>query len=131
MTSKRASRHLCDASQPTFSAERMTTPYERARAVLQTRVFLQELCSEDSASRLPADVQHSAERLLRHYPGSGDVAVIAELLPSTFALTRDLPPIESERQYWWRVLRRALLFSVAFSAMLCGWLWLVARSGHA
>ena len=130
MTSKRASRHLCDASQPTFSAERMTTPYERARAVLQTRVFLQELCSEDSASRLPADVRHSAERLLRHYPGSGDVAVIAELLPSTFALARDPPPIESERRYWRRMLSRALLFSVAFSGMLCGWVWLAVHFGH-
>jgi len=108
----------------------MTTPFERARAVLQTKSFLQDLYDGEASARVPADVRRGAETLLRHYPGSGDVAAIAELLPSTFAVARDSPPIESERRYWRRVLRRALLFSVAFCGMLCGWVWLAAHSGR-
>jgi len=106
----------------------MTTPYERARAVLQTRLFLLDLYEGDASASVPADVRRNAETLLRHYPGSGDVAVIAELLPSTFALSRDLPTEPaSERRYWWRVLSRAILFSVALGGGLYGLVRLAAH----
>lgn len=108
----------------------MTTPYERARAVLKTRVFLQELCSEQDTPDVPESVQREARALLRHYPEPMYIASIAELDPSIFEMRREPPPTESERRYWWRVISRGLLFSLAFFAILCGWVWLAVRYNH-
>jgi hypothetical protein len=66
----------------------MTTPYERARAVLQTRTFLEEPVKGFASARLPDDVRRAAETLLRHYPDAGQVAEMAELLPASFAVKR-------------------------------------------
>lgn len=105
----------------------MTTPHERARAVLKTRLFLLRL--SDDQDVLEA-VRFEAEALLRHYPDSGHMAVMAELLPSAFEVRREQPPTEYERRYLWRVFSRGLLFSIALSASLYGLGWLVIRYNH-
>lgn len=43
----------------------MTLPYERTRAVVQTRGFLNELRVDTS---VPEPIRQEARRLLRHYP---------------------------------------------------------------
>ncbi|MBR8142747.1 hypothetical protein NUV26_13560 [Burkholderia pseudomultivorans] len=58
----------------------MTTAYERTRAVVETRKFLQMLASVDGASN-DARVQSVAARLLRHYPLDIDLELSAAALP--------------------------------------------------
>lgn len=46
----------------------MTTPHERARSFMQTRMFLLALCSSQSTAGGPADFRREALRLLTHFP---------------------------------------------------------------
>lgn len=46
----------------------MTTPHERTRSVIQTRLFLEALCATDHAADVSEEVRREALRLLRHYP---------------------------------------------------------------
>ncbi len=48
----------------------MTLPYERTRAVIETREFLRLLLGN---RRVPASVRSEAKWLLRHYPSSNEV----------------------------------------------------------
>ncbi|WP_341866407.1 BPSL0761 family protein [Burkholderia puraquae] len=62
----------------------MTTPYERTKAVIETRELLKLLAScDDLASR--SAVQAIAVRLLRHYPLDVDLGVSAAALPGLWA----------------------------------------------
>lgn len=60
----------------------MTTPYERTRALVQTKQFLHELCSLDDA--IPLSMLRAAEELLRHYPTLADIEVAHKSNPDTF-----------------------------------------------
>jgi hypothetical protein len=53
----------------------MTTPDERTRAIVQTRVFLRELITSELTPGVPDDVREEACRLLRHYPLPGDMNI--------------------------------------------------------
>lgn len=48
----------------------MTLPYERTRAVVQTREFLVELSRNTD---LAEAIRNEAKRLLRHFPSKADV----------------------------------------------------------
>lgn len=48
----------------------MTLPYERSRAVIETREFLTQLLGN---RRVPAPVRSEAKWLLRHYPSTNEV----------------------------------------------------------
>lgn len=48
----------------------MTLPYERTRAIVETRDFLTHLLGN---RRVPASVRNEARWLLRHYPSASDV----------------------------------------------------------
>jgi hypothetical protein len=54
----------------------MTLPYERARAVHQTKQFLLELLDPVKTPRVPKDVRQSAKFLLRHYPSLHDLEMV-------------------------------------------------------
>ena len=62
----------------------MTTPDERTRAVLQTRRFLQLLTDPVATPDVPETVREEARRLLRHYPGEGDMSLAHTALPIWF-----------------------------------------------
>jgi hypothetical protein len=64
----------------------MTTPDERARAVLHTKEFLEELCSSEAMPDVPDAVRAQARHLLRHYPGRMDLARASRLCPHLFEL---------------------------------------------
>ena len=54
----------------------MTLPYQRTRAVLDTREFLVRLCSPygpDGIKKIPAPVRAQARALLKHFPLPGDL----------------------------------------------------------
>jgi hypothetical protein len=79
---------------------------------------------------LPDAVRRHAEALLRHYPGSGDVAAMAELLPSVLEVRGEPTPTAYGKAYWWRVLSRGLLFSLAVPGVLYLVMWLAVRYHH-
>ncbi|MEH6386294.1 MULTISPECIES: BPSL0761 family protein [Pseudomonas] len=53
-----------------------TLPYERARAVLRTRLFLQQLLGDTA---LPHELRDEARALLRHYPENFHLEAIGEI----------------------------------------------------
>lgn len=62
----------------------MTLPYERTRAVLQTREFLKSLMLNTA---LPFEVREDAKILLRHYPEGHHLAVVATIFERLSVLT--------------------------------------------
>ncbi|WP_175701381.1 BPSL0761 family protein [Burkholderia ambifaria] len=61
----------------------MTTPYERTKAVIETREFLKLLASCDDVGGR-SEIQAFAVRLLRHYPLDIDLDVSAAALPAVW-----------------------------------------------
>ncbi|WP_429249755.1 BPSL0761 family protein [Paraburkholderia sp. GAS333] len=61
----------------------MTTPYERTKAVIETRSFLQMLASDENLTDLNK-LREAALRLLRHYPLDVDLAVSAAAFPNVW-----------------------------------------------
>lgn len=51
----------------------MTMPYERTRAIIETRKFLEELRLGENT---PPDIRKSAIWCLRHYPADQDVTAV-------------------------------------------------------
>jgi hypothetical protein len=66
----------------------MTLPYERHRAVINTREFLVQLCCGE-IKRIPAEVRDRARRLLRHYPSPIDLDRASEVAPDVFIKTAE------------------------------------------
>lgn len=66
----------------------MTTPDERTRSVMQTRLFLEELCTGAYTSDVPDQIRREARRLLRHYPDAGHLDHAAVAWPGTWAPAR-------------------------------------------
>lgn len=62
----------------------MTTPYERTRALLETKSFLQELQDPKLTPRVPAIVREIARKLVRHYPSYYDIELAHKALPMIF-----------------------------------------------
>jgi hypothetical protein len=62
----------------------MTMPYERTKAVIDVREFLEMLASADEIT-IDGLVQSVAIGLLRHYPLNIDLDVSAAALPGVWA----------------------------------------------
>lgn len=79
----------------------MTTPFERTRAVQQTKDFLQWLLSVEATSENLMQAKREARRLLRHYPSSIDMHLAHLACPNWFGATLEakgpMPPDEVER----------------------------------
>jgi len=70
----------------------MTTPSERTRNILQAGAFLKEVRADAS---LPQRVRNEANRLLRHYPTTKDVEMLAMIEANSIGsnfLTPQLDP---------------------------------------
>lgn len=72
----------------------MTTPYERTRAVLDTRWFLEALQNPSASPRVPEQVREQARRLLRHYPSPSNLALAHRALPMSFGPVADMNELE-------------------------------------
>lgn len=70
----------------------MTTPSERTRAVVHTAEFLRDLTMPSVTPEVPRAVREEARRLLRHYPGRGDMSLVHEVMPQWFGELPDAPP---------------------------------------
>jgi len=62
----------------------MTTPYERTRALLETKQFLYELRDPKLMPRVTAAVRKLAGKLLQHYPSYSDIELVHKKLPLIF-----------------------------------------------
>lgn len=62
----------------------MTIPYERTRALIETKQFLQELTDPSATPRVPKTVREAARKLLRHYPSYSDVELAHKALPHLY-----------------------------------------------
>ncbi|WP_082991769.1 BPSL0761 family protein [Paraburkholderia tropica] len=65
----------------------MTIPYERTKAVIETRELLQLLASSDG-SAMPCRIHDLARHLLRHFPLNVDLDVSAAVLPNIWATVK-------------------------------------------
>jgi hypothetical protein len=63
----------------------MTMPDERYRAVVNTQMFLYELCNPEKTPRVPKSVRQTASWLLRHYPSPSDMKRASHYAPDIFA----------------------------------------------
>lgn len=57
----------------------MTLPFERARAILQTRQFLIDIAF--NKKRIPKEVKEMAKSCLRHFPTELDLKELSEKCP--------------------------------------------------
>jgi hypothetical protein len=62
----------------------MTLPDERYRAVKWAEEFLLELTDPKKTPRISKDIRRRAWSILRHYPNTYDMQVVAQELPSVF-----------------------------------------------
>ena len=62
----------------------MTIPFDRTRALIETKQFLQELQDPKLTPRVPAAVREIARKLLRHYPSYYDVELAHQALPMIY-----------------------------------------------
>jgi hypothetical protein len=62
----------------------MTTPFERTRAVIQTRELLKSLQDPGETPRIPRWLRDEAWVLLRHYPDYSTIELAHNALPNSF-----------------------------------------------
>lgn len=62
----------------------MTLPDERYRAVMNTRMFLIELCNQEVTPRVPKSIRETARWCLRHYPNTWDMDQASNAAPHIF-----------------------------------------------
>ena len=69
----------------------MTIPYERTRALIETKSFLLKLVDTKRVPRVPKSVRQHAEYLLRHYPSYEDIELAHKALPDYYG---PVPPFQ-------------------------------------
>lgn len=74
---------------PLLTHLKMTTPYERTRAVVQARELLDKLASHDAPVN-HHELQDEAIRLLRHYPLDVDLELSSAALPGVWGSLREI-----------------------------------------
>lgn len=63
----------------------MTTPTERATAVLRTYDFL-EMLSRSQDNSVPEEISLQAETLLRHYPSEFEIELTSKAFPTCWQM---------------------------------------------
>ena len=69
----------------------MTIPYERTRALIETKSFLLNFVDTRRLPRVPKSVRQHAEYLLRHYPSYEDIELAHRALPDLYG---PVPPFQ-------------------------------------
>ena len=62
----------------------MTIPFERTRAILETKAFLLKLVDKKRRPPVPKSVREHAQYLLLHYPSYADIELAHQSLPLIF-----------------------------------------------
>ncbi len=69
----------------------MTIPFERTRALLETKSFLLKLVDTEQLPHVPTAVRQHADYLLRHYPSYADIELAHRALPDLYG---PVPPFQ-------------------------------------
>jgi hypothetical protein len=69
----------------------MTIPYQRTRALVETKLFLQDLTDPAATPRVPKRFRDAARALLQHYPSLFDIEKAHKELPDVFG---PVPPFQ-------------------------------------
>lgn len=69
----------------------MTLPDERYRSLVQTKKFLVDLLSSKETPRVPKEIRLRARSLLRHWPDTYHLEVMAKKIPEHFA--KEMEPV--------------------------------------
>ena len=69
----------------------MTIPFERTRALIETKSFLLKLVDTKRLPRVPKSVRQHAEYLLRHYPSYENIELAHKALPDYYG---PVPPFQ-------------------------------------
>ena len=69
----------------------MTIPFERTRALIETKSFLRKLLDTELLPQVPDSLRQHAEYLLRHYPSYADIELAHRALPDLFG---PVPPFQ-------------------------------------
>lgn len=62
----------------------MTVPFERTRALFETKLFLQELMDPKVTPRVPRALRGKAKSLLKHFPTVHVIEKVHKALPEDF-----------------------------------------------
>ncbi len=62
----------------------MTVPFERTRALFETKLFLQELMDAKVTPRVPRALRGKAKSLLKHFPTVHEIEKVHKALPEDF-----------------------------------------------
>lgn len=62
----------------------MTIPFERTRAIIETKALLERLLVPRETPRIPRWLRGTAKALLRHYPGYSEIELAHKALPHLF-----------------------------------------------
>lgn len=62
----------------------MTMPYERTRALIETKLFLEQLLDRTESPRVPTWARERARWLLRHYPTYSNIEIAHKALPHLY-----------------------------------------------
>jgi len=63
----------------------MTLPDERYRAVERTKSFLIDLLDPKKTPKVPKNIRLAASSLLKHYPSSYEMEIVADTCPNIFS----------------------------------------------
>jgi len=69
----------------------MTIPFERTRALIETKQFLEQLLVPEDSPGVPDWAREQARKLLRHYPTYSNIDFLHRVLPHLYA---PIPPSE-------------------------------------
>jgi hypothetical protein len=62
----------------------VTIPFERTRAIVETKLFLLELMDPRVTPRVPHALRGKAKSLLKHFPTYADIEQAHKALPDTY-----------------------------------------------
>jgi hypothetical protein len=62
----------------------VTIPFERTRALIETKLFLEQLLDSKESPRVPAWARERARKLLRHYPTYSTIELAHKALPHLY-----------------------------------------------
>lgn len=62
----------------------MTIPYERTRALVLAKEFLEAMMDPKQTPRVPSALRRRAKALLRHYPGLAEIEIVHKALPDWY-----------------------------------------------
>jgi len=67
----------------------MTLPYERARAINNTREFLRKLLDPKQTPKVPRKIRSWAHSCLRHYPAEYEIEMAQEKDPEMWGKVKE------------------------------------------